>query len=501
MDLYLLSTESDALDVCKRAVAGWRVAVNEVTSADEVPLDALALASTVLLTTSAHVLSHPEDFTVLGPLATLRSGVLCPDASAVASALEVLGDMWEPIEHPTEYGMRCRLADWLNLESLEREARIQSQQLRDIASVLETSSQDMSALKQKISFLDRQREKLSSVLETMNMLSKLSQEINCLDLDEIITTCVTKIPLLVNARYASLYLHNYQESTLELTRHNHGYRIDDVVPVGEDSHSAMCRALMERRILLIRDFDEYERMNDIEVERPNAEKYSSRSCIIAPMLAGDRVVAVLNLADKRSGGFFDEVNDLPPIEQLSILVGSAIRNWQLFQEVRIQAKTDAMTTFINHQTFFEEMEKEVLRVRRYRSPLSMLMIDVDNFKLINDVYGHQLGDRILTEVSRIIRLNVRDTDVPARYGGDEFAVILAQADVNRARLVGERIREMVDAQTFRYDDKQLNLSLSIGAAQYQAGQSVADFVNEADTALYEAKAKGRNRVEAVLPEA
>ena len=108
-------------------------------------------------------------------------------------------------------------------------------------------------------------------------------------------------------------------------------------------------------------------------------------------------------------------------------------------------------------------------------------------------------DAFLTEVARIIKLNIRDTDTPARYGGDEFAVILAEADVSRAQLVAERIREMVEAQTFACEDRKLNVSMSIGVAQYRPGLSVADFVNEADKALYEAKAKGRNRVEVATP--
>lgn len=497
MDLYLLSSDPKALAICESAVSGWPLKTHNISTPQEVPLQSLDVKSTIVLTHSAYVLAHPDEVKVLARLGFFRLAVVCDEASQAPLLEEALEGDCEVIASPTESALRFRLGDWLGLDTLRRNGLIQSQHVRDIAIVLETSSQDMTALKQKITFLDRQREKLSTVLETMNMLSKLSQEINCLDLDEIITICVTKIPLLVHARYASLYLHNYRDNTLELKRHNHGYRIDDIVRVSQDGKSAMCRALMERRIILIRNFDEYERIHDLSVERPNAGKYSSKSCIIAPMLAGDRVVAVLNLADKRNGTFFDEVNDLPPIEQLSVLVGSAIRNWQLFQEVRVQAKTDSMTDFINHQTFFEELEKEVLRVRRYQSPLSVLMVDVDNFKPINDVYGHQLGDYILTEIAHIIKLNIRDTDIPARYGGDEFAIILSQADVNRANLVAERIREMVDAQTFTHADKKLSLSVSIGVAQYKAGQTVANFVNEADKALYEAKARGRNCVATV----
>jgi diguanylate cyclase (GGDEF)-like protein len=497
MDLYLLSSDPELEALCTHALDGLRVNVRKISSMSAIGPDPTDLACAILLADGRYLEEHPDEIQTLARFPFLRVA-LVSRGDGIEEPIEDDGaDNHEVIRNPELATLRYRFLDWASLESLNREGRVQAKQIHELALALETASQDITALRQKISFLDRQRDKLGRVLETMNMLGRLSHEINCLDLDEIINICTTKIPLLVNARYSSFYLHNYQDRKLELKRHNHGYPIDDVVRVDESSPSAMCRALFERRILLIRDFDEYEETQHMAVERPHAEKYSSRSCIIAPMLAGDRVVAVLNLADKRTGGFFDEVNDLPPIEQISALVGTAIRNWQLFQEVRQQAKTDAMTNFINHQTFFEELEREVHRVRRYQGALSVLMIDVDNFKTFNDEYGHQIGDTILAEVARIIRANVRDTDTPARYGGDEFAVILSQADGERARMIAERIRETVHSRDFAVGENKVALSLSIGVAQYHPGQSVKDFLNDADKALYEAKARGRNRVEMV----
>jgi diguanylate cyclase (GGDEF)-like protein len=468
-----------------------------VTSPDAVPPHSPTSCTAYVLTTADIAVGQHSGIARMLDRASARLAVICLDAGSAGAVTATLGPKCDILPHPIESTLRSRAADWQQLEALQSQARIQEQEMQHMSASLDASSKDVTALRQKIAFLDRQDERLAGVLDTMSVLGKLAQEINCLDLEEIITICVTKIPLLVNARYASLYMHNYADSTLELKRHNHGYRIDDLIRLTEPAKSVMALAVLERKILLIRDFEEFERLHGVTVERPNARKYTSRSCIVVPMLAGDRVVAVLNLADKRSGEPFDETTDLASLEQLSVLVGSAIRNWQLFQEVRTQARMDAMTHFINHQTFFENLETEVLRVRRYHGALSVLMADVDNFKLLNDVHGHQLGDGILLEISRIIRLNIRDTDIPARYGGDEFAIILGQADGSRARLVAERIREMVDAQTFHHEEQKVNLSLSIGVAQYRPGQSVTEFIAEADKALYEAKARGRNRVVAV----
>ena len=510
MDLYLLGHAAEAEGPCVRAAecaagtvvcaAGPGSCAKEGGLCAENPKfapDFQPAEHSALVVDSAYFLQHLDEMCPLSEVKFLRRAILCHDEESAEVVAAAAGGGWEILVAPTTRELTGRFADWAAFATMASEAEQNSRRLRETTAELETASQDVATLTQKVASIDRQQEQFSAMLETQSLMSKLSQEINCLDLDEIITVCVTKIPLLVNARYASFYLHNVEAGRLELKRHNHGYRIDDVVRLSEDNKSAMVQAVRERRIVLVRDFDEYERVNEVSVERPNARRYASRSALIAPMLAGDRVVAVLNLADKRTGTPFDEGMDLPPLAQISVLVGAAIRNWQLYQEVGLRAKCDAMTGFFNHQSFFDELEKEVLRVRRYRGNLCVLMIDVDRFKSINDSFGHQIGDSILTHVSKIIALNVRDTDVPARYGGDEFAVILSEADLSRAKLVAERIRETVESQSFTHDNKKIPLSISVGVSQYRAGMSVLDFVKEADQALYEAKAHGRNRVESM----
>jgi diguanylate cyclase (GGDEF)-like protein len=497
MEVYLVGLDEPGQAVSRSAAEAWQLRVHSAAGLSAIPQPTHDLQTALLITSDGYCLSHPEEAGALFEMPFCRRAVICSESASVERLMQAFGDECEAMIRPGVASLRIRIGDWLSIERLTAESRLLSHQISEIAAILSSSSQDVTELKKKITFLDSQRHKLSGVLETVNLLSKLSREINCLDINEIIGACVTKVALLVNARYASLYMHNYAGRTLELRRQNHSRRIEKVVRITKDSRSAMCMALAQRKVLMIPDFEEFERLHGVRVERPEADKYGSKSCILAPMLAGDKVVALLNLTEKRSRAYFDESHDLPSIEQMSIVVGSAMRNWQLYEEVKQQAKTDAMTGFLNHQTLFEQMEKEVLRLRRYRGSLSLLMLDIDNFKMINDVYGHQLGDHILVEVARIIRLNIRDSDIPARYGGDEFAVILAEADIERARLVAERIREMVAEETFSYEDKKLRVSLSIGASQYRAGQSLTECVCLADKALYEAKARGRNRVEAI----
>ena len=218
------------------------------------------------------------------------------------------------------------------------------------------------------------------------------------------------------------------------------------------------------------------------------------SCIVAPLVSDNKVMAVLNLADKINKTPFDEVRDLPLIDHICQFIAIALRNCELYQKVWHLAKTDALTGFINHKAFFDELHREIARVRRNKTNLSLILLDVDNFKLFNDVHGHQVGDMILTQVASLIRGNVRTVDAAARYGGDEFAVILSDTETERAEAVAERIRRAIASNQLTLDGQTFFVTISAGVAQYRMGQTLADMVNEADSALYKAKSKGRNAV-------
>ena len=149
---------------------------------------------------------------------------------------------------------------------------------------------------------------------------------------------------------------------------------------------------------------------------------------------------------------------------------------------------------MNHNAFFDELHREMSRAQRTGAHLSLVLMDVDNFKLFNDIHGHQVGDMILSQVAQIIRSNIRSIDVPARYGGDEFAIILTDADTARAELVAERIRRATAANQLLLDGRNFFVTVSAGVAQHVKGQSISDIVSAADEALYASKSRGRNTV-------
>jgi diguanylate cyclase (GGDEF)-like protein len=205
-------------------------------------------------------------------------------------------------------------------------------------------------------------------------------------------------------------------------------------------------------------------------------------------------VGVVSIA--REGRDFDEAE----YDLFAYLTGQAavsIENVDLHEMVRVQAVTDELTGLYNLRHFHETLDSEVERSRRFGTDVGLMMLDIDNFKLVNDTYGHQQGDLVLIEVGRVLRNLSRDIDEPARYGGEEMAVILPQTDVAGAELLAERMRAAVAGiEIDRLDGEgRLKVTASFGVASLPSNARDKDaLIAEADAALYRAKRAGKNRV-------
>jgi len=180
----------------------------------------------------------------------------------------------------------------------------------------------------------------------------------------------------------------------------------------------------------------------------------------------------------------------------------AFKNAKLFEQVsdekedlRHLAITDQLTALFNHSFFYIRLEEEFERAVRYNSPLSLILMDIDDFKRINDSYGHRIGDMVLRETSAVIRNSVRKIDVVARYGGEEIAVLLPQTSLSGAIGEAERIRLNIENTKYQDDfDEVITVSLGVSTYSFEKTKRPEDLVNLADKALYEAKAAGKNCV-------
>jgi diguanylate cyclase (GGDEF)-like protein len=157
---------------------------------------------------------------------------------------------------------------------------------------------------------------------------------------------------------------------------------------------------------------------------------------------------------------------------------------------------DALTGAFNREYLGDRMKGEIAFANRHRSDLALLMLDIDHFKKVNDTYGHPAGDAVLIEVASLIRMRLRLEDVFARFGGEEFVVLLRGATLDHARRAGERIREMIEARAIVFEDREIRVTVSVGCASLSGlpEKSPDGLVAAADRRLYKAKGGGRNRV-------
>ena len=229
---------------------------------------------------------------------------------------------------------------------------------------------------------------------------------------------------------------------------------------------------------------------------PNRARYKTHSFAAAPLVFGDETIGVLSITDRRDGRSFTS-SDRVPLRLIGAAAGAALSAAaarESIQRLQHQATTDAMTGLFNRGYLDSRLLEEVERAQREHTELAVLIADIDDFKSINDRFGHQMGDAVLREVGAIIRSSVRMFDVCARFGGDEFAVLMPNSDRASAFACAERIRQMAAQYVSSRDASFPPLTLSVGVAVGNAQDGAATVVGRADRALYQAKAAGKNAV-------
>jgi diguanylate cyclase (GGDEF)-like protein len=330
-------------------------------------------------------------------------------------------------------------------------------------------------------------------ISLLEQITPLARQINCLDIDRIADVCIKSIPQLVRVQFASLYILDETNNMLHLYKHNHPFLINKIVSLNQTPTPLMVMAARSKELILVGNIDTHRKPVIRKSQRAFAENYRTNSCAIVPLVCQDRVVGVLNLADKINDEQFNS-GDIALIELFSQLVGASIGNVKLFEKIQRQATTDGLTGLVNHKTFYEILEKELWRLRRYGGRISLIMVDVDNLKKVNDVYGHRAGDKVIREISKRVKGCIRQIDTAARYGGDEFAVILLNTSLHEATVVAKRMVRAVSSSPTSWNKEEIPLSISVGLGQYDSESTPEDVTSRSDQALYAAKQAGKNTV-------
>lgn len=217
----------------------------------------------------------------------------------------------------------------------------------------------------------------------------------------------------------------------------------------------------------------------------------TRSELVLPLISFGQAIGVLTLESAKPEGF--QVSDISPLESVADICAAAIQNTNYLEQVRQLAYRDGLTGVFNRRLFESRILEEIERARRYNSTLSVLMVDIDGFKPLNDEFGHLLGDEVLKQVSAIFLQQTRKVDVVCRYGGDEFAILVPETTGRNAAAVAEKLRRIVSSWDFPGVPRPV--TLSVGIAGYPAhGDNRDAIMKAADGALYAAKQAGRNRV-------
>lgn len=219
-----------------------------------------------------------------------------------------------------------------------------------------------------------------------------------------------------------------------------------------------------------------------------------KNILIIPLLLREEIIGEIILANRiGSDEFSQEDEDI--LLTFSFHAAFALEKARLHQEVMELATIDGLTGLYNHRAFQERLEAEVERARRFGLDLSLLMIDIDFFKRLNDTYGHSFGDEVLRRIGCRIVESVRNIDFAARYGGEEFAVILPETSTEGARTTAERIRETIKDYGMTHGEDVVSVTISVGVSSYPGDATTRkELIEKADVALYQAKKTGRDRV-------
>ena len=334
---------------------------------------------------------------------------------------------------------------------------------------------------------------LHKSLHNLSILYNISQAVNFIDdLKGLIQVILGKALETIEAEKGSLMLYDYTDNTLQVKvvygLQDSKYEFDINNGVVECSKIKVNEGIAGKVFAEKKSIITNLGQNDPRFTKSGIGGNVS-SLICVPLVAKGEAIGVINITNKKHNKLFNK-QDLEFIEALANQAAIAIDNAKLYE----LATKDGLTKLYIYRHFYSLLETELKRAGRYKHVLSLLMMDIDNFKSINDTYGHLVGDRVLKEIAATIKNTVRNIDIPARYGGEEFTVILPETNAKDARIIAERLRQNISRIVVDVDETTtIKPTISIGISEFPTcAQNEQELKDSADKALYKAKHDGKN---------
>jgi diguanylate cyclase (GGDEF)-like protein/PAS domain S-box-containing protein len=352
-----------------------------------------------------------------------------------------------------------------------------------VITIEDVTEQRNSKLSEKIA-----RETAEIRASELDVLRKVAERLNrAVEMSDVTQVGLEEIVIGVGARFGYLILADSEKRP----KINGSFRLPPILEGTFDrlSHCPPCKSFDQ---MMAGNYQEPVSFMPCEILKELSISYPG--LISIPLHLGERYLGVLNLVMAPDAVFTgDEIRLLQTVgDQMS----AAIERARLYESAELLATVDSLTSLYTRRHFFHLSQHEFDRASRYQYPITILMIDIDYFKHVNDIFGHLIGDQVLQQISQCFRTILRSSDIIGRYGGEEFVVLMPATNLENGRIIAERLRTLVTDHPFKTDKGDVSITISIGVAskEVETDLFLEQVLENADQALLQSKEQGRNKV-------
>lgn len=412
------------------------------------------------------------------------NNLLCQAHHLKAQCHEMLGEAEKALLHYKRY--------------MELRQNLSNQQTETLMSTfsmeyqVEKAHQDAEILRMKTISLEESHRNLM-------ILSGIGRDItSSLDIGQVVQKVYKSLSLLMqlNVFAIAMYDQPVQELDFIVLIENGDPQPARRVALGDFSgYAGQC--IQSREAILLNGLDKKD-FNNYIATNGDGNKSLSQSIIYHPLILGDEVIGVITVQSYNAQVYSE--NELEMIRILGTYIAIGLNNSQksealqaVVAELEIASTTDHLTGLYNRRFMMQQLEREYVRFQRYERPFSIMIADLDHFKAINDTYGHDLGDIVLKEVAALMKNTLRRQDFLARWGGEEFLILMPETTSVTALMLAERLRTLIMSHAIGNGEAQVYITMTFGMAEYRKGLSLEETIKCADNGLYLGKQNGRNR--------